>query len=64
MGWLVCRSSNWLGNNLVDLQQAKETSNKQDEVLKHIEQLEERHEHILQKILMLEEKIDSIIEKR
>jgi hypothetical protein len=42
----------------------KKTSNKQDEVLKHIEQLEERHENILQKILMLEEKIDSIIEKR
>ena len=42
----------------------KKTSNKQDEVLKHIEELEERHETILEKILALDEKIDSILEKK
>jgi len=42
----------------------KKTSNKQDEVLKHIEELEERNENILEKILALDEKIDSILEKK
>jgi Na+/glutamate symporter len=42
----------------------KKTSIKQDQVLSHIEELEERHENILQKILVLDEKIDSILEKK
>jgi Na+/glutamate symporter len=42
----------------------KKTSNKQDEVLMHIEELEEKHENMLEKILALDEKIDSILEKK
>ena len=55
----------------------KKTSEKQDDLLAHIEELEEKHEQILNKIqifeennskilkniLMLEKKIDSLLEK-
>ena len=42
----------------------KKTSDKQDEVLKHIVHLEERNKSMLEKIFNLEEKIDSILEKK
>jgi len=42
----------------------KKTSEKQDELLNHIADLEERNETILDKILSLEEKIETMLEKR
>ena len=42
----------------------KKTSEKQDELLIHIADLEERNETILDKILSLEEKIETMLEKR
>ena len=42
----------------------KKTSEKQDEVIKHILHLEERNKSMLEKIYRLEEKIDSILEKK
>lgn len=42
----------------------KKTSEKQDELLIHIADLEERNETILDKILSLEEKIETILERR
>lgn len=42
----------------------KKTSEKQDELLIHIADLEERNEMILDKILSLEEKIETMLEKR
>lgn len=42
----------------------KKISEKQDELLNHIADLEERNKTILNKILNLEEKIESILEKR
>lgn len=42
----------------------KKTSEIQNEVLRHIEVLEEAHGDILGKILKLDKKIDAIIEKK
>jgi len=42
----------------------KKTSEKQDELLIHIADLEKRNETILDKILSLEEKIETMLEKR
>jgi len=42
----------------------KKISEKQDELLNHIADLEKRNETILDKILSLEEKIETMLEKR
>ena len=55
IGGLICL---WIYNR------QKKTSAKQDEVLRNIEKLENRHEDILKKIPALDEKIDSILEKK
>ena len=41
----------------------KKTSEKQDELLNHIADLEERNKTMLNKILSLEEKIEAMLEK-
>ena len=41
----------------------KKTTEKQDQLLKHIARLEERNKTMLNKILSLEEKIEAMLEK-
>jgi hypothetical protein len=48
---------------MVGLQWTEKTSEKQDELLTHIVDLEERNKTMLNKILSLEEKIEDMLEK-
>jgi len=63
VGRASCGSCDGRSNNLVGLLSTEKISEKQDELLNHIADLEERNKTMLNKILSLEEKIETMLEK-